>query len=39
MRVLAEGRPQRILLATLCLAGGLLLVTVGLVLAVVGAIS
>ncbi len=38
MRVLAEGRPQRILLATLCLAGGLLLLTVGLVLAVVGAI-
>ncbi|HEY8819656.1 MAG TPA: hypothetical protein VIM25_12660 [Candidatus Limnocylindrales bacterium] len=39
MRVLADGRPQRILLATLCLAGGLLLVTVALVLAVVGAIS
>ena len=39
MRVLAGGRPRRILLATLCLAGGLLLVTVALVMAVVGAIS
>jgi hypothetical protein len=39
MRVLAQGRPQGILLATLCLAGGLLLVTVALVLALVGAFS
>ncbi len=39
MRVLAQGRPQRILVATLCLAGGLLLVTVALVLALVGTIS
>ncbi|MEA2620211.1 MAG: hypothetical protein QOC97_984 [Chloroflexota bacterium] len=39
MRVLAQGRPQRILVATLCLAGGLLLVTLALVLAFVGTIS
>jgi hypothetical protein len=39
MRVLAEGRPRRILLATVCLAGGLLLITAALVLALVGAVS
>jgi hypothetical protein len=39
MRVLAEGGRRRILLATLFLAGGLGLVTVALVLAVVGAVS
>jgi hypothetical protein len=39
MRVLAEGGRRRILLATACLAGGLGLVTVALVLAIVGAVS
>jgi hypothetical protein len=39
MRVLAEGGRRRILLATVCLAGGLGLVTVALVLAIVGAVS
>jgi hypothetical protein len=39
MRVLANGRPRRILLATACLAGGALLIVVALVLALVGAIS
>jgi hypothetical protein len=39
MRVLAEGGRRRILLATACLAGGLGLVTIALVLAVVGAVS
>jgi hypothetical protein len=39
MRVLAEGGRRRILLATLFLAGGLGLVTVALVQAVVGAVS
>jgi hypothetical protein len=39
MRVLAEGGRRRILVATLCLAGGMGLVTIALVLAVVGAVS
>ena len=39
MRVLAEGERRRPLVAVVCLGGGLGLIAVGLVLAVVGAVS
>jgi hypothetical protein len=39
MRVLAEGERRRPLIAALCLAGGFVLITFGLVLAVAGAVS
>ena len=39
MRILTEGDRRRPLIAVLCLAGGLVLLTVALVLAVVGAVS
>lgn len=39
MRVLAEGERRRPLIAAICLAGGLGLIALGLVLAVVGAVS
>jgi hypothetical protein len=39
MRVLADGRPQRIVIAAICLAGGLGLVAIGLVLGLIGALT
>jgi hypothetical protein len=39
MRILAEGRRARPLLAAACLAGGFVLITVGIVLAVAGAVA
>lgn len=39
MRILAGGRPQRVMVAAACLAGGLGLVLVALILALVGALS
>jgi hypothetical protein len=39
MRILTEGGRRRPLVATVCLAGGLLLITIAIVIAVVGAIA
>ena len=39
MRLLAGGRSQRILIAALCLAGGMVLVSVALILGIVGALT
>jgi hypothetical protein len=39
MRLLAGGRPQRILIAALCLAGGMVLVSVALILGIVGSLT
>ena len=39
MRVLADGRPQRIVIATVCLAAGLALVAIAFVLALIAALT
>jgi hypothetical protein len=39
MRILVEGDRRRPLIAAVCLAGGLVSITIGLVLAVIGAVT